>query len=139
MQSSKGSEGLYSFIHLFIYHGIKKSHCEENSLISMVLVCLIRYLLMGNKVGMLVMKFILHMMNVQLKGLESGLVLPSTSMAAHAVDEVETVETEKIETVETASREVDKVAAYEIPGLPLPPPPPPPHPRNAYSQVHLYC
>lgn len=70
----------------------------------------------------------------KLKGLESGLVLPSTSMAAHAVDEVETVETEKIETVETASREVDKVAAYEIPGLPFPPPPPPPHPRNAYSQ-----
>ncbi|RVW68442.1 Zinc finger CCCH domain-containing protein 13 [Vitis vinifera] len=70
----------------------------------------------------------------KLKGLESGLVLPSTSMAAHAVDEVETVETEKIETIETASREVDKVAAYEIPGLPLPPPPPPPHPRNAYSQ-----
>ena len=92
---------------------------------------------------MLLVKFILilYMMNVQLmKASESGLVLPSTSMAAHAVDEVETAETEKIEIVETASREVDKVATYEIPlGLPLPPPPPPPHPQNAYLQVCCFC
>lgn len=72
---------------------------------------------------------------LQLKASDSGLVLPSTSMAAHAVDEVETAETEKNEIVETASREVDKVATHEIPGLPFPPPPPPPHPQNAYSQV----
>lgn len=119
-----------SFIHSSILcHWFERFCCLENSVISMVF-CLIRYLIMSNKVGMLVIEFILDMLIVQLKGLESGSALPSTSMAAHAVDEIETVEL-----AEPASREVDKVSAYELPGLPFPPPPPPPHPHNAYSQV----
>ncbi|KAI8007990.1 Zinc finger CCCH domain-containing protein 13 [Camellia lanceoleosa] len=73
------------------------------------------------------------------KGSEPGLILPPTSMAAHAVDEVlETIEVEDLEVVETASAGVHKGGASGIPGLPfpLPPPPPPPRPvpQNGYSQ-----
>uniref|UniRef100_A0A5B6ZZR4 Putative zinc finger CCCH domain-containing protein 13 isoform X1 n=1 Tax=Davidia involucrata TaxID=16924 RepID=A0A5B6ZZR4_DAVIN len=71
----------------------------------------------------------------KLKGPESGFSLPSTGMAAHAVDAVETIEmVEKFELVETASTGVEKGAAYEILGLPFPLPPPPPLPQNAYSE-----
>ncbi|KAI8006977.1 Zinc finger CCCH domain-containing protein 13 [Camellia lanceoleosa] len=73
------------------------------------------------------------------KGSEPGLILPPTSMAAHAVDEVlETIEVEDLEVVETASAGVHKGGTSGIPGLPfpLPPPPPPPRPvpQNGYSQ-----
>lgn len=71
---------------------------------------------------------------VKMKDSEWGLVLPTTGMAAHAVDEVvEVVELdEKIE--RNASSIVDKGVAHDIPGVPFPLPPPPPLPRNAYSQ-----
>ncbi|CAK9175197.1 unnamed protein product [Ilex paraguariensis] len=68
---------------------------------------------------------------------ESGPVLPSTSIAAHAVDEVaDTVEMEeKFELVGASSTEVGKGVTFEIPGLPLPPlPPPPPVPLGTYSK-----
>ncbi|GMP66925.1 hypothetical protein CsSME_00027083 [Camellia sinensis var. sinensis] len=74
------------------------------------------------------------------KGSEPGLILPPTSMAAHAVDEVlETIEVEDLEVVETASAGVHKGGTSGIPGLPFPlPPPPPPPPRpvpqNGYPQ-----
>ncbi|KAL7216208.1 hypothetical protein ACSBR1_028205 [Camellia fascicularis] len=71
------------------------------------------------------------------KGSEPGLILPPTSMAAHAVDEVlETIEVEDLEVVETASAGVHKGGTSGIPGLPfpLPPPPPRPVPQNGYSQ-----
>ncbi|KAA8526484.1 hypothetical protein F0562_008313 [Nyssa sinensis] len=71
---------------------------------------------------------------LKLKGPETGFLLPSTGMAAHAVDEVEMIEMQgKIEVVETASTGVEKGAAYEIPGLPFLPPPPP-LPQNAYLE-----
>ncbi|CAL5342464.1 unnamed protein product [Camellia sinensis] len=76
----------------------------------------------------------------QFKGSEPGLILPPTSMAAHAVDEVlETIEVEDLEVVETASAGVHKGGTSGIPGLPFPlPPPPPPPPRpvpqNGYPQ-----
>uniref|UniRef100_A0A5B7A322 Putative zinc finger CCCH domain-containing protein 13 isoform X1 n=1 Tax=Davidia involucrata TaxID=16924 RepID=A0A5B7A322_DAVIN len=72
----------------------------------------------------------------KLKGSETGFLLPSTGMAAHAEDEVvEMIEMQgKFEVAETASTGVEKGAAYEILGLPFPLPPPPPLPQNAYSE-----
>ncbi|CAL5406354.1 unnamed protein product [Camellia sinensis] len=78
--------------------------------------------------------------SLRFKGSEPGLILPPTSMAAHAVDEVlETIEVEDLEVVETASAGVHKGGTSGIPGLPFPlPPPPPPPPRpvpqNGYPQ-----
>ncbi|XP_022895094.1 zinc finger CCCH domain-containing protein 13 isoform X2 [Olea europaea var. sylvestris] len=71
---------------------------------------------------------------------ESGLPLPPTGMAAHAVDEdVEVVETEeKAHVVAAASAGAGPEVAPKIPRLPfLPPPPPPPPPlipQNVYIQ-----
>ncbi|KAK9284486.1 hypothetical protein L1049_023659 [Liquidambar formosana] len=74
---------------------------------------------------------------MQLKGSESGFVLPSTSMAAHAVDDVaETTEIEeKIEVVGTASTtRIKKGTIYEVASFPLPLPPLLPVSQNTYSQ-----
>ncbi|XP_020539438.1 zinc finger CCCH domain-containing protein 13 isoform X2 [Jatropha curcas] len=72
------------------------------------------------------------------KGSGLGPLAPSTSMAAHAIDELVEIEVEEnIEVVETISTEIDKGATtYGVRRLPvlLPPPPPPPVPRNAYLQ-----
>ncbi|KAF8391485.1 hypothetical protein HHK36_023790 [Tetracentron sinense] len=73
----------------------------------------------------------------KLKSSEMGpVLLPSTSMAANAVDEPnEVIEMEeKIEVVETASRAVEKGNTDEIAGLPFMLPPPPPVPKYAYNQ-----
>ncbi|KAK3008103.1 hypothetical protein RJ639_014365 [Escallonia herrerae] len=67
----------------------------------------------------------------KLKGPESGTLLPSTSMAAHAADEVVEV-VEMNEKVEMHELQFENGVAYRFPGLPLPPPPP--LPRNTYSQ-----
>ncbi|XP_027063912.1 zinc finger CCCH domain-containing protein 13-like isoform X1 [Coffea arabica] len=66
---------------------------------------------------------------------ESGLALPSTSMAAHAIDDVaDIVETEeKFEGTGNLITD-EKEAAFKIPPSPLPPPPPPPIPQNAHVQ-----
>ncbi|KAF8414080.1 hypothetical protein HHK36_002079 [Tetracentron sinense] len=72
---------------------------------------------------------------MQLKGSESGPLLPSTSMAAHAIDElIEVIEMEKIEVVDAASRAVEKGNTDESAGLPYLLPPPPPAPQNAYNE-----
>ncbi|EXC23137.1 hypothetical protein L484_018268 [Morus notabilis] len=64
----------------------------------------------------------------KLKSLDSRHVLPSTSMAAHAVDEVEIELEDNIGVVGTASTGVEN----ETNGLPLPPPLP--ILKNSYSQ-----
>lgn len=78
---------------------------------------------------------------MQFKVSESGLPLPPTGMAAHAVDEdVEVVETEeKAHVVAAASAGAGPEVASKIPRLPfLPPPPPPPLiPQNVYIQVNF--
>lgn len=68
-----------------------------------------------------------------------GYLLPPTSMAAHAVDDLieamdqeEKLETGNAATIPTIGRTDDKAA---LPRLPPPPPPPPPVPQNAYNQV----
>ncbi|XP_021666207.2 zinc finger CCCH domain-containing protein 13 isoform X2 [Hevea brasiliensis] len=73
---------------------------------------------------------------VQLKGSGSGLLAPSTSMAAHAVDELVDIEVEEnIEVVETASVEIDKGATtYGVRRLPFLLPLPLPVPQSTYSQ-----
>ncbi|KAL3509664.1 hypothetical protein ACH5RR_029065 [Cinchona calisaya] len=67
---------------------------------------------------------------------ESGLVLPSTGMAAHAMDDVvDIVETEeKFEGIGTVIG-TEKEVVFKIPSFPFPPPPPPPPPppQNAYA------
>ncbi|KAL2474189.1 Zinc finger CCCH domain-containing protein 13 [Forsythia ovata] len=67
---------------------------------------------------------------------ESGLPLPPTSMAAHAVDEdVEVVEMEeKAHVVAAASAGAEPEVAFKIPRLPFLPPPPPLIPKNVYIQ-----
>lgn len=73
------------------------------------------------------------------KGSEPALV-PPTSMAAHAADEVvEAIEmVEDPEAFETDSAAVEKGATYRMQGLPFPllPPPPPPLPQHLYSQYN---
>ncbi|XP_026392485.1 zinc finger CCCH domain-containing protein 13-like isoform X2 [Papaver somniferum] len=66
------------------------------------------------------------------KGVDSGHMLPSTSMAAHAVDEfTDTIDMdEKIEEVDATTNGVDK--ALEKAYSPLPPPPPPPPRQDVY-------
>lgn len=63
------------------------------------------------------------------------LTAPSTSMAAHAIDdEVDIVEMdEKLEAVDTVTRSEGEVT-FKNHSLPLPPLPPPPVPENAYEQ-----
>lgn len=75
---------------------------------------------------------------MQLKSSETGLVLPSTSMAAHAVDEEVEIDLEDNIRVMTASPRVEKRAKDEIMGLPIPLPPPPPILKNNYSLVSAF-
>uniref|UniRef100_A0A2P2M6T3 Uncharacterized protein n=1 Tax=Rhizophora mucronata TaxID=61149 RepID=A0A2P2M6T3_RHIMU len=65
----------------------------------------------------------------------SGITVPSTSMAAHAFDELAEIEEYNVEVVENYSTEIDKgTSANELRRLPfLPPPPPLPH-QNTYSK-----
>ena len=73
---------------------------------------------------------------LQSKVSESGLALPSTSMAAHAIDDVaDIVETEeKFEGTGNLITD-EKEAAFKIPHSPLHPPPRPPIPQNAHVKV----
>lgn len=71
--------------------------------------------------------------NFQVKSLDSRLALTSTSLAAHAVDEVENESEDNIGVAGTASTRVEKGATHEIKDLP--PPPPLPILQNSYSQV----
>lgn len=76
---------------------------------------------------------------MQLKSSESGPVVPSTSMAAHAVDtEIDIELDEKIENVENASRRDEEEPAYESERFPLPLPPPPPFPPKNFSRVSTF-
>lgn len=68
----------------------------------------------------------------KVKSLDSRLVLPSTSLAAHAVDEVENESEDNIGVAGTASTRVEKGATHEIKDMP--PPPPLPILQNSYSQ-----
>ncbi|XP_057998907.1 zinc finger CCCH domain-containing protein 13-like isoform X2 [Hevea brasiliensis] len=70
------------------------------------------------------------------KGSGLGLSAPSTSMAAHAIDELVEIEVEEnIEVVETTSVEIDKGATtYGVRRVPFLLPPPPPFPLSNYSQ-----
>ncbi|KAM1240001.1 hypothetical protein ACFX2J_045368 [Malus domestica] len=71
----------------------------------------------------------------KLKSSESGPVVPSTSMAAHAVDtEVEFELEDKSETVENGSARIEEGAAYERGRFSFHLPPPPPILRNNHSQ-----
>ncbi|XP_059449837.1 zinc finger CCCH domain-containing protein 13 isoform X2 [Corylus avellana] len=70
----------------------------------------------------------------KVKSLESALVVPSTSMAAHAVDEEVEIElVDKIEVNKTAATGIEKEPSCEIMGVPFPLPPPPPIHQNNYS------
>lgn len=76
----------------------------------------------------------------QVKGSEVGCALPSTSIAAHAIDElIEAVETEdRFEAVEGTpvfeNGAIDNKASSSY----MPPPPPPPRiDLNAYRQVKI--
>lgn len=64
--------------------------------------------------------------------------MPSTSMAAHAIDdEVDIVETdEKLEAVDSGSRSESEFIIKNH-SLPVPPPPPP-VPESVYEQVGLF-
>lgn len=69
--------------------------------------------------------------------MESGLLLPSTGMAAHAVDDEIEIELEdNVDAVETTTTRVG--VTYESKSLQLPLPPPPPILKNNYSQVGQY-
>ncbi|KAB2612027.1 zinc finger CCCH domain-containing protein 13 [Pyrus ussuriensis x Pyrus communis] len=71
----------------------------------------------------------------KLKSSESGPVVPSTSMAAHAVDtEVEFELEDKSEMVENGSARIEEGAAYERGRFSFHLPPPPPILRNNHSQ-----
>ncbi|KAK4845221.1 hypothetical protein QYF36_002492 [Acer negundo] len=68
------------------------------------------------------------------KVLGSGLLLPSTGIAAHAIEQDVEIEVEKFEEVEMVSSGVEKRAIYAaVRMLPFRLPPPP-IPRNAYLQ-----
>eukprot|EP00268_Persea_americana_P019368 TRINITY_DN19923_c0_g1_i6.p1 TRINITY_DN19923_c0_g1~~TRINITY_DN19923_c0_g1_i6.p1 ORF type:complete len:471 (+),score=124.88 TRINITY_DN19923_c0_g1_i6:184-1596(+) len=74
----------------------------------------------------------------KVKGSDMGYLLPPTSMAAHAVDDLieamdqeEKLDTGNAATIPTIGRTDDKAG---LPRLPPPPPPPPPVPQNAYNQ-----
>ncbi|XP_050206474.1 zinc finger CCCH domain-containing protein 13 isoform X2 [Mercurialis annua] len=73
----------------------------------------------------------------KIKGPGVGPMAPSTSMAAHAIDELVEVELEEsIDVAETTTLEIDKGAAkYGVTTrLPFPLPPPPPLPQTTYSE-----
>ncbi|PON68775.1 Zinc finger, CCCH-type [Parasponia andersonii] len=71
----------------------------------------------------------------KLKTSESGFLLPSTSMAAHAVDEdVEIELDDNVGVIGTASTRFEKGVAGKIKGLPLTLPSPPPILKTNYSQ-----
>jgi hypothetical protein len=77
---------------------------------------------------------------MQMKSLESApVVVPSTSMAAHAVDEEVEIELEDKTVFETAATGIEKEPSYEIMGVPFPLPPPPPIRQNNYSMVCSFC
>jgi hypothetical protein len=77
---------------------------------------------------------------MQVKSLESALVVPSTSMAARAVDEEVEIElVDKIEVNKTAATGIEKEPSCGIMGLPFPLPPPPPIRQNNYSVVCSFC
>ncbi|KAI6672825.1 hypothetical protein NL676_000731 [Syzygium grande] len=65
------------------------------------------------------------------KGLVTGMTLPPTGMAAHAIDELADIEEENVELAELASAG-NEVA--EMKGLPLSTPPLPSVHKNSYSQ-----
>ncbi|XP_062009494.1 zinc finger CCCH domain-containing protein 13 isoform X2 [Rosa rugosa] len=70
-----------------------------------------------------------------IKSSESGPVVPSTSMAAHAVDTENDIELDgKVENVENASRRIEGEPTYESGIFPFPLPPPPPFPPKNFSQ-----
>ncbi|PSS05801.1 Zinc finger CCCH domain-containing protein [Actinidia chinensis var. chinensis] len=68
------------------------------------------------------------------KGSEPDFLLPPTSIAAHAVDDVlETNEVDDLNIVGTAAATIEKGSKHGFQGLPFLPPPPP-VPPNAYTQ-----
>ncbi|XP_024180876.1 zinc finger CCCH domain-containing protein 13 isoform X3 [Rosa chinensis] len=73
-----------------------------------------------------------------IKSSESGPVVPSTSMAAHAVDTENDIEldvkVENVENVENASRRIEGEPTYESGIFPFPLPPPPPFPPKNFPQ-----
>lgn len=85
---------------------------------------------------LVVILFLLLMKKTQYKALETALTLPSTGIAAHALDE-------DVEVVETDDRSHVVVGPSNGPEdtikTPRPPflPPPPPISKNAYLQVFL--
>nr|XP_011463132.1 PREDICTED: zinc finger CCCH domain-containing protein 13 isoform X2 [Fragaria vesca subsp. vesca]XP_011463136.1 PREDICTED: zinc finger CCCH domain-containing protein 13 isoform X2 [Fragaria vesca subsp. vesca]XP_011463137.1 PREDICTED: zinc finger CCCH domain-containing protein 13 isoform X2 [Fragaria vesca subsp. vesca]XP_011463141.1 PREDICTED: zinc finger CCCH domain-containing protein 13 isoform X2 [Fragaria vesca subsp. vesca] len=69
------------------------------------------------------------------KNSESGPAVPSTSMAAHAVDTEIDIELDgKLENVDIASRRIEEEPTYESGIFSLPLPPPPPFPPKNFSQ-----
>ncbi|PIN18329.1 hypothetical protein CDL12_08989 [Handroanthus impetiginosus] len=70
------------------------------------------------------------------KACETGPPLPSTGIAAHAMDEdVEVVETDdKSQRVGASSTGAETETSFKTSRLPFLPPPPPPIPQNVYSQ-----
>lgn len=81
--------------------------------------------------------FFFFQLKVLPKGLLTGMTLPPTGMAAHAIDELADIEEENVELAELASAG-NEVA--EVKGLPLSTPPLPSVHKNSYSQVffHLF-
>lgn len=77
---------------------------------------------------------------LQSKTLEPGPLLPSTSMAAHAVEEDAEIELENNNGVTKTPSRVEKGTTNESMGLPFPLPPPPPILKNNHSQVYtVFC
>lgn len=63
------------------------------------------------------------LLNLQVRGLESGVVVPLTSMAAHAVDEEVDIELEVNNKVNETRENTKEAASGSLPFLPPPPPP----------------
>lgn len=72
---------------------------------------------------------------MQKRVLDSALVVPSISMAAHVEDEEVEVELDRIEVNETAATGIEKGPANKIIGVPFSLPAPPPIRRNGYWLV----
>uniref|UniRef100_A0A2N9E4L9 Uncharacterized protein n=1 Tax=Fagus sylvatica TaxID=28930 RepID=A0A2N9E4L9_FAGSY len=95
-------------------------------------ICSPRPLVYGGKRGKTVPTSIITADKI--KGLEPALVVPSTSMAGHVLDEEVEIELEdKIEVTETAATRIEKGRAYEIIDMSFPLPPPPPIHQANYS------
>lgn len=62
--------------------------------------------------------------NLQVRGLESGVVVPLTSMAAHAVDEEVDIDLEINNEVKEPRESTKEAASGGLPFFPPPPPPP---------------